>query len=198
MKVHIDKATEADAAELALLRTQVADDLTRRQGRGHWSSRIAEASVVRAIVNGHVLAARAGEGIVATLWLSTRKPWAIDLRYFTDVDRALYLHGMAVAPGYQRRGVGRCLVQHAIDLAAAWPVDAVRLDAYDHPAGAGGFYSRCGFEPVGRATYRGVALIYFERLVAGAGIPTVQQRDATGSPATKRWLPTPARDEAST
>ena len=171
MKVRIDRATEADATELAALRTQVADDLTRRHGRGHWSPPITEASVMRAIANGHVLAARIGPGIVATLWLSTRKPWAIDLRYFTGVGRALYLHGLAVAPGLQRRGVGRRLIAHATDVAAAWPVDAIRLDAYDHPAGAGGFYTKCGFEPVGQATYRGVALLYFEHLLTRPGNP---------------------------
>jgi len=37
---------------------------------------------------------------------------------------------------------------------AAWPADAVLLDAYDHPAGAGAFYTRCGFRHVGQTTYR--------------------------------------------
>jgi hypothetical protein len=35
---------------------------------------------------------------------------------------------------------------------AAWPADAIRLDAYDHPAGAGTFYTRCGFLHVGQAS----------------------------------------------
>ena len=165
MKVRIDDATAADAAELSALRTDVADDLTRRHGRGHWSSPTTEASVLRAINTGQALVARTGEGIVATLWLATRKPWAIDLQYFTDVGRALYLHGMAVAPGHQRRGVGRRLIRHAAEVARAWPAAAIRLDAYDHPSGAGGFYARCGFNRVGQATYRGVALLYFELLV---------------------------------
>ena len=47
----------------------------------------------------------------------------------------------------------------------AWPADAIRLDAYDAPAGAGDFYAKCGFREVGRATYRGVPLVYFELLL---------------------------------
>ena len=42
---------------------------------------------------------------------------------------------------------------------------AIRLDAYDSTAGAGGFYARCGYREVGRVTYRGTALIYFESLL---------------------------------
>ena len=46
-----------------------------------------------------------------------------------------------------------------------WPGDALRLDAYDDPCGAGEFYTKCGFEEVGRATYRGTPLIYYELLL---------------------------------
>jgi GNAT superfamily N-acetyltransferase len=65
----------------------------------------------------------------------------------------------------QRQGVGRRLLEEAKIVAAAWPCDAIRLDAYDAAAGAGPFYAKCGFREVGRMTYRGVPLIYFELLV---------------------------------
>jgi GNAT superfamily N-acetyltransferase len=69
---------------------------------------------------------------------------------------------MAVAPELQREGVGRDLVRDAIAVARAWPRQAIRLDAHDAPAGAGGFYAKCGFREVRRVTYRTVPLIYFE------------------------------------
>ena len=72
---------------------------------------------------------------------------------------------MAVAPAVQRRGVGRRLLHAAQAVVAAWPGEAIRLDAYDAAAGAAGFYERCGFREVGRATFRGVALVYFEWLL---------------------------------
>ena len=103
--------------------------------------------------------------LVGTLRLSTKMPWAIDRAYFTAVPRALYLHDMAVSPEVQGRGVGRRLVREAVLAARAWPSNAIRLDAYDAPAGAGPFYASCGFREVGRVTYRKVPLIYFELLV---------------------------------
>ena len=56
-------------------------------------------------------------------------------------------------------------IEEAVGLCKAWPADALCLDAYDADAGAGGFYRKCGFTEVGRATYRHTPLIYFEMLV---------------------------------
>jgi len=106
-----------------------------------------------------------GAEVVGTLRLATKKPWAIDLKYFTRAGRALYLTDMAVDPASQRRGVGRGLLHAAVEVARAWPADAIRLDAYDAAAGAGPFYAACGFREVGRASYRGVPLVYFEKLL---------------------------------
>jgi GNAT superfamily N-acetyltransferase len=92
---------------------------------------------------------RKGEAIVGTLHLPTKKPWAIDLSYFTPVKKALYLTNMAVLPPMQSQGIGRRLLEVAAKKARAWPADAIRLDAFDADAGAGGFYAKCGFREVG-------------------------------------------------
>ena len=57
------------------------------------------------------------------------------------------------------------MLDEAKEIARAWPGDAIRLDAYDAAAGAGEFYAKCGFREVGRATYRGTPLIYFELML---------------------------------
>ena len=96
--------------------------------------------------------------------LTTKKPWAIDPDYFKPVRRPLYLVDMAVEPSRQRKGVGRRLIEEAKQLAVEWPADAVWLDAYaEHTAAR--FYEKCGFSEVGRVTYRGVPLVYFEMLL---------------------------------
>ncbi len=72
---------------------------------------------------------------------------------------------MAVTPARQRQGIGRWCLEQAKRAAKDWPADALRLDAYDAEAGAGGFYARCDFAEKGRVTYRGVPLIYYEWLM---------------------------------
>jgi GNAT superfamily N-acetyltransferase len=165
MKISITTASETDASAIAVLRTSVAEHLTREHGKGHWSSCVTEKSVLRSIKTSRVLVARNNRDIIGTLRLETKKPWAIDLAYFKSVIKPLYLHDMAVIPDLQRRGVGRQLVEEAKAVALSWPSEAIRLDAYDYDAGAGPFYAKCGFLEVGRKTYRGVPLVYFELML---------------------------------
>ncbi|MEI9810086.1 MAG: GNAT family N-acetyltransferase [Bacteroidota bacterium] len=73
---------------------------------------------------------------------------------------------MAVHPASQRLGVGRYLLEQAKSMAVSWPAQAIRLDAYDNIAGAGGFYHQCGFTEKGRVVYRKNPLVYFEWLVS--------------------------------
>src|SRR5690606_32626980 len=124
-----------------------------------------EGNVLRDIRTSRVIVAHDATGLAGTLRLATKKPWAIDPKYFTPVKRPLYLLSMAVHPSRQRAGLGRRLLDEALQIARLWPAEAVRLDAYDAPAGAGGFYVRCGFIEVGRVEYRGAPLIYFERML---------------------------------
>ncbi len=161
-KLKLAKATEADVPAIVALRNAVAETLTQAHGRGHWTTCVTAKAVMRGLTSSRVLVARDHESIVGTVRLATKRPWAIDPKHFTLVPRPLYLHDLAVAPAAQRRGIGRLLVRAATRAARTWPADAIRLDAYDHAAGAGEFYVRCGFREVGRVTYRGVPLIYFE------------------------------------
>jgi ribosomal protein S18 acetylase RimI-like enzyme len=147
------------------LRAATARELTARFGRGHWSGEPTERAVLHEMRISKVWLASSGRATVATFRLGTRKPWAIDRSYFTSVTCPLYLTGMAVRPDYQRRGVGRRCVDEIVRIARRWPGDAIRLDAYDADAGAGGFYSRCGFRHVGKAIYRGNPLVYYEMVL---------------------------------
>ena len=167
--VKFDRATEDDAAELAALHTAAARNLVAKFGPGRWCSEVNQQQALHSIRTPQnvswLLVARERGKIVGTLRLATKKPWAIDLRYFTPCEKALYLHSMAVAPNRQREGIGRACVDEAQQITRAWPAQSIRLDAYDAPAGAGEFYSSCGFREVGRTSYRKVPLIYFEHLL---------------------------------
>lgn len=165
MELLIEPGIERNAAALAKLRAEVAEGLTRRNGKGHWSHPGTEAGVLRDIRTSRVLVARRGEQVLGMLRLATRKPWAIAVEYFTPVRTPLYLLDLAVSPAEQGAGIGGSLLLEAVRVAQAWPADAIRLDAYDGPVGAGGFYAKHGFREVGRAVYRGTPLVYFERLL---------------------------------
>lgn len=158
-------APVTDAEAIAGLRNIVADELTQRHGCGCWSRPCMSKGVLSEMRISHVYVHRVGGDAVATFRLATKKPWAIDLAYFTPVERALYLHAIAVRPDRQRTGLGRQCLEATLAIARAWPAQAIRLDAFDHAAGAGDFYRRCGFRETGRTTYRNVPLIYFERLL---------------------------------
>jgi GNAT superfamily N-acetyltransferase len=160
--LRFERATAADAAAIADVRAAAAEQLTRDFGRGHWSSITNEPAVRRDLKAATVLVARDRHKVVATLTLATKKPWAIDLAYFTPCKKALYLINMAVHPRRQRRGIGRALMAEALRVARELNAHVIRLDAYDADAGAGEFYRRCGYRQAGKKTYRGVPLVYFE------------------------------------
>src|SRR4029079_11040522 len=119
-------------------------------GEGHWSSRPSRAEVVRQLRASRVLVARRDADIIGTIRLIRAMPWAIDASAFTPVERPLYVLGLAVAPEYRGKGIGRQLMDAAKEVVRATGAQALWLDAYDHPAGAGPFYLKCGFKKVGR------------------------------------------------
>lgn len=165
MGIKLRPATNDDVTALVTLHASVAEHLTEKFGRGPWSTQSSEQAVLLAMRRSRVYVAESASGIQATLRLTTSKPWAIDTDYFSSSRGPLYLLAMAVAPALQRGGIGRRCLEEARNLACGWPADAIRLDAYDAPAGAGEFYSKCGFREVGRASYRATPLIYFELLL---------------------------------
>jgi GNAT superfamily N-acetyltransferase len=154
-----------DVAAIAGLQNAAAGALTARFGPGPWSALVNERGVALAQRHARVRVGGDGKRILTVLRLATRKPWAIDVSFFTPVKRPVYLTGMAVSVAQQGQGLGRMALEDACAIAEEWPADAVRLDAYDAKAGAGEFYGRCGFTERGRVVYKGDPLVYYERLL---------------------------------
>jgi GNAT superfamily N-acetyltransferase len=151
-----------DVAAIAGLQNAAAGALTARFGAGHWSSLVTERSIEQSLRHARVRVGTSGAKVVSVLRLATKKPWAIDVSYFTPAKRPLYLTGMAVTVALQGRGLGRLALEDAREMAKAWPADVIRLDAYDAEAGAGAFYQKCGFRARGRVVYKGDPLVYYE------------------------------------
>jgi GNAT superfamily N-acetyltransferase len=165
MSLKFEIATVRNAAALATLHTAVAGHLTSLHGHGPWSAKTSEKGILYAMRTSRVFVVRDGNEIVATLRLTTKRPWAIDQSYFTTCQRPLYLLAMAVMPARQHKGIGRWSLEKAKQAAQKWKADVIRLDAYDADAGAGLFYANCGFTEMGRTSYRNAPLIYYEWLV---------------------------------
>jgi GNAT superfamily N-acetyltransferase len=163
-KTSISVAKLSEARELAALRSVVAQGMTRQFGEGHWSRCPSKAEVVRQLRASHVLVARRDSEIIGTVRLARALPWAIDSSSFTPVTSALYVLGLAVSAECRGKGIGRRLMDAAKDTARSWHAQALWLDAYEHRAGAGPFYMKCGFRKVGSTKYREVPLVYFEWL----------------------------------
>jgi len=165
MPLKFQTATAADVPGLVALRNAVSQYLASQSGGVLRAAVVTERGVWFAMSRAHVLIARYRGKPIATLALSTRKPWAIDASYFSPTAAPVYLTDMAVHPRHQRKGIGAECMKQAVEHARNWPATAVRLDAYDAAYGAGDFYRKCGFREVGRATYRSAPLIYFELIL---------------------------------
>lgn len=162
--IAIRTAAQSDARAIAMLRTAVAQGMTRQYGYGHWSACPSQAEVIKQMRASHMLVARRKSRIVGTVRLATANPLAFDSERFTPVQTALYVLGLAVAPEWRKQGVGRELMDAAKAEAWARPADALWLDAYDSDAGAGPFYLRNGFRGVGASSGRDPSVVYYEWL----------------------------------
>lgn len=176
MRMRFRDATSKDVAAIAGLQNAAAGALTTRFGAGPWSSLVTERSAELSLRHARVRLGLSGRRVLTVLRLATRKPWAIDISYFTTVRRPLYLTGMAVSVAHHGNGFGRLALADARATAVAWPADAIRLDAYDTEAGAGRFYARCGFAERGHVIYKGDPLVYYELVLGQAAHPRAVQR----------------------
>jgi GNAT superfamily N-acetyltransferase len=163
VKLSFRDAKLEDVPAIAALHNATAGALAARFGDGPWAGLGNERGAELSLRHARVRVGRVGKKIYTVLRLAQKKPWAIDVSYFTPVKRPLYLTGMAVSVPHQGTGLGRLALADAVKVAAEWPADAIRFDAWDAGAGAGAFYAKCGFAERGHVIYRGTPLVYFEK-----------------------------------
>jgi GNAT superfamily N-acetyltransferase len=154
-----------DVPVIAGLQNAAAGALTARFGAGPWWSLVSQRGAELSLRHATVRVGKVGKRVVTVLRLAQKKPWAIDVAYFTPVKRPLYLTGMAVSVPDQGKGFGQLALDDALEVARKWPAQSIRLDAWDGAAGAGAFYEKCGFAERGRVVYKGTPLVYYERLL---------------------------------
>lgn len=158
----ISTASARDVSAIALLRSAVAEDMTQQHGAGPWSAFASRSLVLRQLRATRMLVARRGTDIVGTVRLIEANQALFDFSTFTRASVALYVIGLAVLPRCRGQGVGRELMESAKAAARAWPAQALWLDTYEHAAGAGRFYEKCGFRKVGTGMFNRPLLGYYE------------------------------------
>ena len=164
-ELELTLASASDAEEIAELRNKVAADLAGKSGSRDGGRRTTARGVLYDLRHGHIAIARHKGGIVASLVLVKKKPWAIDVSYFTPVKSQFYVLNMNVDPALQRRGIGSRLMAFTKETAKLRGVDAIRLDAFENSPWAVAFYPACGFAERGRTVFRTARLVYFECLL---------------------------------
>jgi len=167
--ISISIASLSDARAIVALRTAVARGMAQDFGEGPWSVCPGDAEVAQQLFVSHVLVARRDAEIIGTVRLAPVTQSAIDATSFTPVATSLYVLGLAVARECRGMGVGRLLMDAAKDAARSRSANALWLDAYEHAAGAGLFYIKCGFRERGRTAHDGMPLTCYEWLETGEG-----------------------------
>lgn len=169
MNASVSVATSSDIRALVALRTAVALGMTQDFGEGPWSVCPRDEDVAYQLRASQVLVACRDAQIIGTVRLATVTQSAIDSSSFTPVASALYVLGLAVARQCRGMGVGRRLMDAAKDAVRSRFANALWLDAYEHAAGAGPFYIKCGFRERARTAHAGMPLCLYEWLETGEG-----------------------------
>ena len=150
-EVLVRRATPADAAAMVALAREVGGEPERWLiTASDWRGAADERRYLRAIrrsPNAAVFVAEAEEGIVGRLSLG-RDPHPASV-HVADL-------GLMVARSHRRRGIGRALLEQAVDWARASGVSKLELHVFPHNEPALALYESFGFEREGfrRRHYR--------------------------------------------
>jgi GNAT superfamily N-acetyltransferase len=157
-------AQTSDVGRIRAIIAAAASELTARFGDGHWSRVRAFETLEKYGERGTLYVIEATGVAIGTLRLTDRKIPFYRGEWFADPKAAAgYLLDMAIEPSRQRQGHGRRAMMAIEHIARSLGMKAVRLDAYDGPAGAGAFYEKCGYRQIHRGKFNGIALEYFEK-----------------------------------
>lgn len=150
----IEKAEEKDLDAAADLYFRVTKKLEENINYPAWRSDLypVRQTAVEALDDGGLYVLREGERIAASMILKTESEpefegivWQIPAE-----DREMYLLcTLAVDPAYEGRGLGRAMVQFAVDLAVREGKKAIRLDVTQINEPAIRLYKSFGFQYVG-------------------------------------------------
>lgn len=72
------------------------------------------------------------------------QPWSIKA---TD-DQVIVIHDLASRPSHRKKGIGKALIDHSIEVARECNAITIRLDTHAWNTPARTLYERCGFREI--------------------------------------------------
>ena len=84
-----------------------------------------------------------------------------------NVTGEIQLNNIAVHPGFRRRGIGRMIVEHIVELHARFNPEKILLEVNEKNTAARSFYARLGFTVTGvrKKYYAGDDALLMEKLI---------------------------------
>lgn len=140
------------------------------QGMTHWKDYYTAGVVKDKFKHGRMFVAYCDDEPVGTGSFSFEAPEYYsdeDIAKFADPDaKAVYMSALCVSPRFQKRGIGRKLVEAREEVIAADPtIGAVRFDARASYKELIQFHKRNGFEIVGEQDDEGEIYYLFEKVI---------------------------------
>lgn len=150
MEVMIRRAVASDYEAVQAFYDQLADDLEKEPYHPCWRKGVYpdEAYLRGAIESGELRLAEVQGQVAASMVVNAQaNEGYLQGNWNTDARPGEYgvIHTLGVGTAYRRRGIGRQMIQHALELSSAAGYKAVRLDLIDHNLPAAPVYTRMGF-----------------------------------------------------
>lgn len=150
MSLFIEKGNKADIDELARLYDDLNDYLASGINYPGWKKGLypIRQDATNGIEKGELYVARQSDKIIGSIILNHKAEtgyhkvnWMIDADY-SDI---LVVHTLVVHPLYLKNGIGKKLMEFAIELAKNEHMKSIRLDVYEKNTPAIKLYESCGF-----------------------------------------------------
>ncbi len=150
MSLFIEKGNKADIDELARLYDDLNDYLASGINYPGWKKGLypIRQDATNGIEKGELYVARQSDKIIGSIILNHKAEtgyhkvnWMIDADY-SDI---LVVHTLVVHPLYLKNGIGKNLMEFAIELAKNEHMKSIRLDVYEKNTPAIKLYESCGF-----------------------------------------------------
>ena len=148
----IRKANAADLDALEQLFDDLCDHLATTVNAPGWEKgRYPVRAVAEEALASDCLYVAVSEGsVVGTVTLNDQSPPAYENARWKGNGRAAVVHTLAVHPQYLHCGVGRALMEYAVQWAKEENFDAIHLDTYEKNTPAKGLYEKLGFQFCGK------------------------------------------------